>query len=364
MSYIDRQKKLIKFIAAKSLDAFLVRKKENIAYLTGSRGEDAVLFISAKGNILITDSRYKEEYKKTAEGCSVRAVGGGLKPPPTLNEIITESCVEARSKAIGFEADNLTYQGYLNLKKRLAKRRLAALTQAVERLRMIKDQGEIRHIRQACKNGARLMNYAVRSLKPGAAENKIKRMIEAYALKNNLEAAGFDIIVASGTNASMPHAPASNKIIKKQEMVIIDLGAMYSGYNSDLTRTVFLGKIDREYSRIYAIVLASQRTAIENLRPGVRAKDIDAVSRRYISDKGMGSFFLHSLGHGIGRETHEIPAISRTSDIKLEKGMVITIEPGIYIPGWGGVRIEDTVLITENGREVLTEGAIKYAGRD
>jgi len=142
-------------------------------------------------------------------------------------------------------------------------------------------------------------------------------------------------------------------------MVTIDLGAMYFSYNSDLTRTVFLGKISHKYLHAYNIVLSSQSIAIENLKPGVYAKDIDAVSRRYISDRGMGSFFIHSLGHGIGRETHESPAISQNSKIKLEEGMVVTIEPGIYIPGWGGIRIEDMVLITENGCEVLTKGAAR-----
>jgi len=354
MSYAERQKKLIGSIRAESADAFLVRKKENIAYLTGARGEDAVLFVSAGKNVLITDSRYEEEYKKNARKCSVKIAGN-----KNLREIISETCAETGSKLIGFEADNFTYQAYLNLKKRLGNRKLIPLMQVVEGLRILKDNTEIRYIRQACEYGAKLMNYAIKITKPGISENTIKRMIEAHALKNNIDLAGFDIIVASGANASMPHAAASDKVIKRQEMVTIDLGAMYFSYNSDLTRTVFLGKISHKYLHAYNIVLSSQTIAIENLKPGVYAKDIDAVSRRYISNRGMGSFFIHSLGHGIGRETHESPAISQNSKIKLEEGMVVTIEPGIYIPGWGGIRIEDTVLITENGCEVLTKGAAR-----
>jgi len=359
MSYIDRQNKLIAYLKKESIDAFLIKKKENIAYLTGSRGEDAIFFVSPKKNILITDSRYKEEYEKSAKRCSVSIVKN--KNP---REIIIETCAETRSSLVGFEADNFTYQDYINLKKRFGKIRLTPLTHIIENLRMVKDESEIRNMRQACKYGTQLMNYAVKAAKPGVSENSVKRAIEAYALKNNFSLAGFDIIVASGANSSMPHAAASNKIIKKQEMVTLDLGAMHCGYNSDLTRTVFLGKISRKYLHIYNIVLAAQSVAIEILKPGVYAKDIDAVSRRYISDRGMGSFFLHSLGHGIGRETHEIPAISQNSEIKLEKGMIITIEPGIYIPGWGGVRIEDDVVITKNGCEVLTKGAVKHAGRN
>jgi Xaa-Pro aminopeptidase len=355
MNYLKRQRKLIKFLSDKSLDAFLVKKKENIAYFTGARGEDAVLFVSPKKTILATDSRYKEEYKNSARRCSVRVTKNR-----NLNGIILEACAETHSRTIGFEANNFTYQGYINLKICLGKIKLAPFINAVEGIRIVKDREEIRYIRQACENGVKLMNYAIRTTKPGVSENSVKRLIEVYDLKNNFCLAGFNIIVASGRNASMPHAAASDKIIRKQEMVTIDLGAMHCGYNSDLTRTVFLGKIKRKYLQIYNIVLASQAIAIENLKSGVCAKDIDAVSRKYISDKGMGRFFLHSLGHGIGREPHEIPAISQNSKIELEKGMVITIEPGIYISGLAGVRIEDTVLITENGCEVLTKGAIKY----
>ncbi|MDO8603047.1 MAG: Xaa-Pro peptidase family protein [Candidatus Omnitrophota bacterium] len=359
MKYKDRQKKLIKFLINERLDAFLIRKKENIAYLSGARGDDSILFMSPEKNTLITDSRYEEEYKKSAVKCSIR-ITKNKKP----GQVMADLCAETNSRAIGFEADHFSYQGYASAKKLLGSRKLIPLTNVIENIRAIKDEGEIQNIRQACDDGAKLMNYAVKIIKPDVSENSVKRSIEGYALKNNLKLADFNIIVASGKNSSMPHASASDKIINRREMVTIDLGAMYCGYNSDLTRTVFLGTINHKYLHIYTIVLAAQSIAIENLKPGVYAKDIDAVSRQYISDRGMGSFFLHSLGHGIGRETHEIPAISQNSKIRLAKGMVITVEPGVYIPGWGGVRIEDTVLITKNGCEILTKGAVKYAGRN
>lgn len=359
MNYSYRQKKLIELLKDESLDAFLVRKKENIAYLTGSRGEDAVLFVYAKGSVLITDSRYEEEYKKYSKKCSVR-----IAKNKSLWETVLETCIESHAESIGFESDNFTYKAYAYFKKSLGSKKLIPLASAVESLRILKDRGEIQYITRACKYGSQLMNYATEIIRPGISENSVKRMIESYALNNDISIADFDIIVASGTNASMPHSAVSERRIKREEMVIVDLGAMYFSYNSDLTRTVFLGKINPKYLQAYKIVLASQVIAIENLKPGVYAKDIDAISRRYISDKGMGRFFLHSLGHGIGREIHELPAISQSSKIKLEKDMVITIEPGIYIPGWGGIRIEDTVLITENGCEVLTKGAVKHAGRN
>jgi len=357
MRYIDRQDKLQNFLAEKGLDAFLVRKKQNIAYLTGIKGDDARLFVSPEKNILFTDSRYKEEYKKSIRHCALRIV-----KIRDLYGAIEEACSEIRSKAIGFEANNFTYSEYVNLKKGLKNRRLVPLKEAVENFRMIKDREEIGYIRQACIDGSNVMNYSLSVIKPGRKENDVKADIEAYAIKNRLKLADFDIIAASGKNSSMPHASCSDKIIKRQEMVIIDLGAKYRGYNSDLTRTVFLGRINRRYSNIYKIVLDAQKKAIEKIKPGVCARDIDAVSREYISKKGMGRFFLHSLGHGIGAETHEIPAISQNSKIRLAKGMVFTVEPGIYINRWGGVRIEDVALVTENGCEILTKGAKSYAG--
>jgi Xaa-Pro dipeptidase len=153
----------------------------------------------------------------------------------------------------------------------------------------------------------------------------------------------------------MPHAPISGKNIKKAKMVIIDLGTMACGYNSDLTRTFFMGRIDRKYLNIYNTVLDAQKTAFEHVKPGVEARSLDAISRQYLSNKGLGSYFIHSLGHGIGLEVHEEPSISRNSNIVLRENMVITIEPGVYIPGWGGVRIEDVVIVSKSGCKILTE---------
>ena len=352
MSYIDRQNRLRELLDKKGLDAFLVRKKQNISYLTGVKGDDAKLFISRKRNILFTDSRYEEEYKKTASHCSVRSV-------KNISACIEEACRGTHSRKIGFEANNFTYSEYLTLKKCLRNKRLIHLKDTIENLRSIKDKGEIGHIRKACLSAAKLMNHATTIIRPGLKENRVKAIIEGYAIRNGVGLAGFDIIVASGRNSSMPHAAASGKTMRQKEMVTIDLGTTCHGYNSDLTRTVFLGRINHKYSQIYNIVLDAQRKAIENIKPGICAADLDAVSRQYISDKGMGRYFLHSLGHGIGLETNEIPAISQNSKIRLAKGMAITVEPGIYIPGWGGVRIEDVVIITENGCEVLTS-AVSY----
>ncbi|MBU1006088.1 MAG: Xaa-Pro peptidase family protein [Candidatus Omnitrophica bacterium] len=349
MNYSARQKKLITLMDARSLDLFLVRKKQNIFYLTGARGDDAALIVSRKGNALVTDGRYKEEYKKTAKNCKINIVKN-----KGLREVVSDLCAAASRKKIGFEPDNLSYTEYTALKKKLKAGRLTPAGKLVESLRAIKDKDEIMLIKKACRGACRVMDYAERIIKPGITEKYLKNRLNRYIIEKNMGEPGFDTIVASGKNSAMPHAAASAEIIKKGKQVIIDLGTLDQGYNSDLTRTIFLGRINHKYREVYGAVLGAQKKAIERVRPGVRADHIDNISRQYISYKRMGRYFIHSLGHGIGLETHEIPRLSGNNDIVLRENMVVTIEPGIYIPGWGGVRIEDVVLITKNGCEILT----------
>jgi len=350
MNYIDRQNKLRVFLAKESLDAFLVRKKENISYLVGPRGEDAVLFISGRENTLITDSRYKEEYAKDLKNCSLRII-----KDKNVYETIEDIAYEMHLKRIGFESNNFSYASYLNLKKPLRHRKLIPLKETIENLRVIKDNSEIKYLRTACKNAFNVIEYGLRIAIPNQKETTVRNRIEEYIIKNGFKKAGFDIMVASGRNTSMPHIEPSEKIISKNSPLFIDLGTMYCGYNSDLTRSSYLGRITSKYRHIYNIVIDAQKRAIGCIRHGIKAKDIDAISRQYIIDKGLGKYFIHGLGHGIGLETHEAPNISRNSRAILQEGMVITIEPGVYIPQWGGVRIEDVVLITKTGCEVLTK---------
>jgi len=354
MNYVDRQKKLLGLLKKKNIDALLIRKRQNIAYLTGTRGEDAILFFSGKERLLITDPRYKEEYIRSIKNCRLM-----IAEDRGLHAYIAATSKKTHSMRIGFESNNFSYSEYTGLKKTLKKPALVPTKDMVESLRMIKDKDEIRHLKRACREGCCVMNYALKIARPRFSEESIRGQIEAYISKKGTRSADFDIIVASGKNASMPHASVSRRNIAKGEMVIIDLGTIDYGYNSDLTRTVFLDRINHKYSRVYNIVLDAQRKAIEGIRPGVRAKYIDSISRQYIIDKGLGRYFVHSLGHGIGLEVHEKPHISRNSNAILEKGMVVTIEPGVYIPGWGGVRIEDVVLVTKDGCEVLTKGCRK-----
>ncbi len=355
MDYTSRQKKLLKILESKSLDSFLVRKKENISYLVGAKGEDAILFISGKKIFLIAHPKYQTEYSKTIKNCQIKAIDSTNQVYKCVKELSKKS----HSNRIGFESDNFSYSEYTSLKKNLKNKSLIPLKDVVESLRMIKDKDEVRHLKAACKDASELMNYALKIIRPSIKEISLKNKIEEYIAKKGIKKADFDIIVTSGSKSSMPHGCSSGKKIKKGEMVVIDLGTMNYGYNSDLTRTVFLGRIERKYLRIYNIVLDAQKKAIENIRPGVSATYIDNISRQYIVNRGLGKYFIHGLGHGIGLEVHEKPNLSKNNSIVLEKNMVVTIEPGVYIPGWGGIRIEDDVLITKSGSRVLTKSSKK-----
>jgi len=354
MNYAEKQQKLLKLLKSHSLDAFLVIKKENILYLTGARGDDAILLVSHRGMFLISDTRYKEEYEKSAKNCKFQTARH-----KNLYASAGELCTKKRFKCIGFESSNFSYSGYVDLKKNLKGKKLLPIKRSVESLRMIKDTEEIKHIKRACKDGCKIMDYALGIVRPGISERWIRNRVQCRILEEGIEGASFEAIVASGKNASMPHARASEKNIKKGEGVILDLGTINHGYNSDLTRTVFLGRIDRKYRRIYNIVKDAQKKTIEQIKLGVKASYIDNISRQYITYKGLGKYFIHSLGHGIGLETHEGPSISRNSCSILQENMVITIEPGVYIPGWGGIRIEDVVLVTKDSCDILTSACKK-----
>lgn len=348
MQYQQRQENLVNIINRKGLDCVLIKKKVNISYLTGIRGEDAVLLITKNAKkIVVTDSRYKEEYSRHAGKCVIYII-----KDKNIYLAIIDICKKMRLKKAGFEANAFSYSEYETLKKGLS---LYPINRTVEELRIIKDPEEIKCIKKACLSGLKIMSYAIKMIKPGLREKDVRDCIQAYMLKSGLSQAGFDIIVASGRNASMPHSVVTDKVLRNNEMVTIDLGANYKGYNSDLTRTIFLGKMTKYYKYIYNIVSEAQNLAIGHIKPGMQAKEIDAIARNYLYSKKLGKYFLHSLGHGVGLEIHEAPGITMRSDTILQKDMVITIEPGVYIPGWGGLRIEDMVLVTKTGCEVLTK---------
>ncbi len=343
-----RLKKIQERLEIWKIDALLITTMENIRYLSGFTGSSGVIIITANQAFFLTDSRYAEQSKNEV---------GGLKIKIYKKQIEDVACLINKLKPgrIGFEAKGLVYETYRRLKALIHGKRLTPVSEDIYRIRARKDTGELKLIKKAISLSSVGFNAAMNRIAPGALECEAAFDIEMAMKKKGAEGLSFDIIVASGKRAALPHGKTSGKRIKRHEMVIVDLGARYHGYNSDETCTFVAGKPNKEQKKIYQTVKDAYDKAIEAVRPGVKASYIDSAARGFIKKAGYSRYFGHGTGHGVGLAVHEWPNISPYNDDVIEEGMVFTIEPGIYIPGWGGVRIEDMVLVTKNGCEVLTE---------
>jgi Xaa-Pro aminopeptidase len=270
-----------------------------------------------------------------------------------LYEAIPRHKLVRGCRTLGFESDHLTYAQYRLMKRLVSDVSFIPTRDLVEGISLVKDKEEIDHIKKAVRISDRVFHEIVKSIKPGVEELEVSAEISYLHKKFGAEKDAFEPIVASGERGSLPHARASRKKIENREMVTLDFGCTVKGYNSDLTRTVAVGSASARARRLYSVVLAAQKEAIESARAGMAAQDLDAVARNRIAKAGFGRYFIHSLGHGLGLQVHERPRVSSLSKEVLVEGSVITIEPGVYIPHFGGVRIEDDVLLTARGCEVL-----------
>jgi len=343
----------IKKLNLNGLDGFIVSSPSNLFYLTQFSNPDAFALVSSYGLTYFTDPRYAQSCKEKFKGLfSVKIISG------TLFSSIAKACLESGLKRVGFEERHLPYAEYKKIKEYLKGKTLLVPTYAViEGLREVKGPKEIIKIKKALEITASAVGFIKDFIRPGIKEIEVAAELERFIRYQGAKSSAFDIIVGSGSNSAYPHHfPTSKKLVDNSNL-LIDLGVEYLGYKSDLTRVFFLGKINRLYRRIYALVAKAQDIAIKKIRPGVRAGVIDAASRKYIESKGYGKNFVHCLGHGVGLDIHEMPNISGKSQEILKEGMVFTVEPGIYLPGKFGVRIEDMVLVTKRGCEVLS-GAI------
>ncbi len=349
----SRLHRLYPALQERGLDGLIISSPHNISYLSGFTSRDSYFLASPKTNLYFTDSRYSAEVK------------GSLKDKAVLKEIngsvfrlIADSCRQLRLKRIGFEERLMPFAEYKNIKRWSGKGLvLVPVHSMVEELRKYKSKEELGHIRKAVSIAAKALNHIGSLLRPGLTELEVASEVECHIRRNGALKASFDIIVASGPNSSFPHHITSTRKLQKNETVLIDMGVDCQGYKSDLTRVFFLGKINLLRRKIYGIVLEAQKRALEKIRPGIRASEIDAAARQHIARSGYGAYFLHSLGHGVGLEIHEEPQISAKSDNIVAESMVFTVEPAIYLPGKFGIRIEDMVLVTEKGCEVLS-GAV------
>ncbi|SNX55355.1 aminopeptidase P family protein [Thermoanaerobacterium sp. RBIITD] len=331
----------------KGLDGFIIFKPVNVTYVTGFTGDDSVAIISKKDSYFITDSRYTEQALHEVKDFNI------IEHKTGIMDAIKEYVDMLHIKKLGFEEDYLTYGQYSELKDKLNVE-LIPEKSFIEGLREIKDETEIENIKKAQYITENTFEYFLKFIKVGMKERDIALEMEYHMKKLGAEDKSFDFIVASGKRSSMPHGKASDKIIENGDFVTFDYGCKVNGYCSDMTRTVVVGKANDRQKEIYNTVLEAQMNAINNLKAGMIENEGDNLARRVIDEKGYGNYFGHSLGHGVGLEIHERPVLSPRGNNVLKAGMIVTIEPGIYIPDFGGVRIEDMVLLKEDGVIDLT----------
>jgi Xaa-Pro aminopeptidase len=334
--------------AQKRLDCLIVSGDENVRYLSGFTGSNSLMLLFADGRaIFYTDPRYTVQARRQVN-CKVKIAKNHLIPA------LMADLKKSGAAAIGIEKDHLTVGQFQSMMTLLPNYAMAEpVENHIENLRMVKDEGEISAIRHSVNVNSQALQGAMKRLKPGISEADFAAEIDYRSRKLGAERPSFDTIVAAGERAALPHAqPGAIKI--GAGMLLIDMGAFCAGYASDMTRMVHLGKAPVPYKQAYKAVLEAQLAAIAAVRPGITATAVDKVTRQTLKQHGLDKEFIHSTGHGLGLEIHESPKIGRKDKTKLRAGMVITIEPGIYREGWGGIRIEDTVLVTETGCEILT----------
>jgi Xaa-Pro aminopeptidase len=347
----QRRKRLRQQMVKAGLPALLISHPIHRKYLTGFTGSTGLALITAKEAMLITDFRYAVQAKEEAPDMTL------VEYTSSIWQTLAEQCRRYGIHFLAFEADHLTFAQHQQLQKRLDNVVLQPTSGLVEQLRALKEKRELALIRQAAGIADDVFAQIIPKIKPGMKEKEVSLQLEVLLRQRGASAAAFTIIVASGKRSALPHGVASDKILAKGDLVTLDFGAIYQGYHSDITRTVVLGKPNAKQKELYEIVLEAQRRAILSLRSGITGREVDLVARDYITQHGYGADFGHGTGHGLGLEVHEAPVLSSLSaqgDNLLAPRMVVTVEPGIYLPHFGGVRIEDDVLITENGYEVLT----------
>jgi Xaa-Pro aminopeptidase len=346
----SRIRSILAKLKQQNLEGLIISCPANISYLTKSLSRDAYFLVSTKGNFYFTDSRYIEEAKNKLKGrAHLKKIDG------SAFKLIADTCLDLGIRNIGFEERNLAYAEYKKIKESLkGKVYLIPTHSLIEDARQIKEPQEVENIKKALKITISALKFIKGFIAQGKREIEVVAELEHFIRYQGASGSAFNIIVASGPNSSFPHHTPTQKRLGSKTPVLIDLGVDYLGYKSDLTRVFFLDKMSVLERKIYDIVLEAQGRAIKKIRPGERISEVDKAARQYIAQKGYAKYFGHNLGHGIGLEVHEEPHISARVDNFLKPGMVFTVEPAVYLPGRFGIRIEDAVLVTGKGCEVLS----------
>lgn len=330
----------------------MVSSGVNIRYLTSMDCSFGYLVCFPEKSYMITDGRYTADARQNAHGVEVVELKSGA---GGVGKIVQDILSSHEVSKIFYEETALTVRELNSIKEGAGKKtRFESGDQLVEKLRLIKDEAEILEIKNACLKTDAAFKRFLNHVKPGVTEKKLRTLLDIELLSSGVEKTAFDSIVASGPNGAFAHAKPSDRKIRKGDFIVLDFGVRVNGYHSDMTRTVFVGKPGAEDKKRYNAVNDARRYAIEAARKNVSAARVDAVAREVLEAEGLAKYFIHGLGHGVGLEVHEEPRVSSISKSVLKPGMIITIEPGIYIEGWGGVRIEDTCVVTENSCQPLT----------
>jgi Xaa-Pro aminopeptidase len=358
----QRRLQLSQSLRGEELEALLVSNPINVSYLTGFSGESSFLVLGRERVLLVSDARFT---KQLAEECP--ALETHIRPPEkSVHQATAEVLTKLGFRTVGFESSHLTVSEWEQLREGTPAVTWKPCRELIEELRAVKDASEVEEIREAIRIAERAFAAFCALLRPEDSEKELRDAMEHYIRRCGGSGTSFPSIVAAGERAALPHAPPTQRTINGAELLLVDWGASGRFYKSDLTRVLVSRKNpafaaggdgrrgETKLEQLYEVVRRAQRQALERIRPGVKGNEVDAAARAVIAEAGFGDFFGHGLGHGLGLQIHEAPSLRPSSDAVLQAGMVVTVEPGIYLPGWGGVRIEDDVLVTPEGCEVLT----------
>lgn len=338
-------------LTAAHIDALVLTSLPNVRYLTGFSGTSALVLVTQRDVHFFTDFRYDQQLKQEVGDIVVPRIEAQSLWTGLWNLATTLGGIDM----VGFESAHLLHRDFQRLLTEGTRWQWRPQLNLVEALRESKDADEVELIRQAGRMATNALEKTLREVRPGMTELNVAGMLEHALRDEGSEDFPFATIVASGPRAALPHARASSRAIERGDLLLLDFGAQYKGYCSDVTRTVVVGRASPEQKEIYEIVRHANAVAASSVRPGMKGQEADGLARRYIEDRGYGDAFGHSLGHGLGLEVHEAPRLAKTVEAPLGAGAVVTIEPGIYKPGWGGVRIEDDVHLASSGPEILTD---------
>lgn len=348
----SRLARLEKELEPLKLDAVLVSHLPNIRYLCGFTGSAGLLVVGAREPIFFTDGRYTEQAQEEVKGARIRIEKGKSALASATDWLRKQS----RLKRLGIEAAYMTVSDRDIVAKAVGREiRLVPCPPAIERMRMVKSPAEVAKIREACALGNRLFQKLRSVVKPDRTESQVAAQVELAARNAGADQMAFTTIIAAGKRSALPHGRASAAHIPSQGFVVCDFGVILSGYCSDMTRTLHVGRPSAEARKVYEAVLEAQSAALETVKPGTAAAKVDLAARKLLQNRGLAKYFTHSTGHGLGLEIHEAPRVAAGQTEVLQPGMVITVEPGVYLPGKFGVRIEDTVVVTDTGCEILTK---------